>query len=65
MVIGYGTIISQDRIIKLCMISKLKSNILQWDGAAVPIKQFVYQIMGPLKINIAEHKIKEVMMKAE
>ena len=64
MVIGYGTIMIQDRIIQLGMIAKLKSNILQWDGAAVPIKQYVYQAIGPVKINIAKHKIKEVVMKA-
>ena len=63
MVIGYGTIMIQDRIIQLGMIAKLKSNILHWGGAAVTIVFLYNQVMGPVKINILKHKIKEVLTK--
>ena len=44
------------------MISRFNHKLLQWDGSSVPIKKLGVWVLVPLKINIINSKIQQVVI---
>ena len=57
--IGYGMITDRDLMVQLGLTANLKSQVLQWDGTTVHMKEYI-NLIG--KSDLTKHEIWGVIM---